>query len=146
MLCKVSHRSQFGSIAPVLQSRNSDFWSVGIQVYSNFSGPCGGSERPDLNLCEGGYLFLLYRQPGADSPPEPCDAKGTRCDVRILESRRTPGSLPHLRVHDLQLASYGRSGEGCFQYGVEHGFRTRPAPRASCRVGEVVESAVKETA
>ncbi len=132
-----SIRNQFSN--PV----NVKIGQFGIKFIRNFSRTMAvGSERPDLNLCEGGYLFLAATDNQAQILRQNhVTQRALGVDVELWNPDELREAFPHLRVHDLQLASYGRSGEGWFSNtGLMHGFRNKArALGASCRVGEVVD-------
>ena len=101
-----------------------------------------GSEQPCLDFCEGGYLFLattdnqvqILRQSHAMQ-------RALGVDVVLWTADELQEAFPHLRTKDLQLASYGRSGEGWFSNtGLMNGFRTKAGELgASYQVGDVVD-------
>lgn len=84
-------------------------------------------ERPDLNFHEGGYLFLAATNAQAQTLRENHEVqRSLGADVVLWTPDEISAAFPHLRVDDLQLASYGRSGEGWFSNtGLMNGFRMK---------------------
>ncbi|WP_167853523.1 NAD(P)/FAD-dependent oxidoreductase [Roseovarius aestuariivivens] len=83
--------------------------------------------RPDLAFQAGGYMFLAGDEAQAAILQDNHEVQ-TACgaDVVLLEPDEIAQSFPHLRVHDLTLASYGRRGEGWFDNtGLLQGFRNK---------------------
>jgi glycine/D-amino acid oxidase-like deaminating enzyme len=86
-----------------------------------------GDDRPDLAFQEGGYLFLASGAGQAQTLREN-HAVQRRCgaDVVLWDRDELAQAFPHLRVDDVALASYGRSGEGWFDNtGLMNGFRAK---------------------
>lgn len=84
-------------------------------------------DRPDLAFHEAGYLFLAG-SPGQAATLRENNAVQTAhgADVALLEPAELAATFPHLRVEDVALASYGRSGEGWFSNtGLMNGFRAK---------------------
>lgn len=84
-------------------------------------------DKPDLDFHSGGYLFLA-------STPEQVQvlkenhAVQISCgaDVVLWERDELANAFPHLNVADIELASYGRSGEGWFNNtGLMYGFKNK---------------------
>jgi len=71
--------------------------------------------RPELHFHESGYLFLAATNEQAAALRENHDVqRALGVDVELLLPSDLQAAFPHLRVNDLKLASYGRSGEGWF--------------------------------
>ncbi|WP_421702980.1 NAD(P)/FAD-dependent oxidoreductase [Aliiroseovarius sp.] len=101
-------------------------------------------EKPDLNFHEGGYLFLASTDEQVQILRENhVVQKSLGADVVLWEPEQIKAAFPHLRVDDLQLASYGQSGEGWFSNtGLMNGFRKKArAQGADYLVDEVVDIA-----
>lgn len=84
-----------------------------------------GDTRIDLNFHEGGYLFLAQSAEQEAILRENHEVQ-TSCgaDVVLWDREALAEAFPHLRVDDIRLASYGRSGEGWFDNtGLIRGFR-----------------------
>lgn len=84
-----------------------------------------GDDRPDLNFHPGGYLFLA-RTPEQVAILRDNHEVQRACgaDVVLWDRDELADAFPHLRVDDIELASYGRSGEGWFNNtGLMSGFR-----------------------
>lgn len=99
-------------------------------------------EEPDLNFHEGGYLFLASTPDQAQILRENHDVQiSLGADVVLWDPAQIKAAFPHLRVDDLQLASYGRSGEGWFSNtGLMNGFRRKArAQGADYLIDEVTE-------
>ncbi|TDK44548.1 NAD(P)/FAD-dependent oxidoreductase [Antarcticimicrobium luteum] len=84
-------------------------------------------DRPDLNFHPGGYLFLASSPEQAQILRENHEVqKSCGADVVLWSRDELAAAFPHLRVGDVSLASYGRSGEGWFNNtGLMQGFRAR---------------------
>lgn len=99
-------------------------------------------EKPDLGFHEGGYLFLASSDEQVQILRENHEVqKSLGADVVLWKPDQIKAAFPHLRVDDLQLASYGQSGEGWFSNtGLMNGFRKKArAQGADYLVDEVVE-------
>jgi len=86
-----------------------------------------GGTRPELNFQPGGYLFLA-RTPEQAQVLRENHAVQRACgaDVVLWDRDALADAFPHLRVDDIALASYGRSGEGWFDnMGMLQGFRAK---------------------
>lgn len=86
-----------------------------------------GDDRPDLGFHEGGYLFLARNKEQVQTLREN-HAVQIACgaDVVLWDRGELARAFPHLNVEDIELASYGRSGEGWFSNtGLMNGFRTK---------------------
>ncbi|MBI1218312.1 MAG: FAD-dependent oxidoreductase [Rhodobacteraceae bacterium] len=86
-----------------------------------------GDDRPDLNFHEGGYLFLANTAAQAQVLRENhAVQRACGADVVLWGPDELAQAFPHLRVADILLASYGRSGEGWFNNtGLMFGFRAK---------------------
>lgn len=86
-----------------------------------------GDDRPDLNLHPGGYLFLAATEAQARVLRENHEVqRACGADVVLWNREELARAFPHLRVDDILLASYGRSGEGWFNNtGLMYGFRAK---------------------
>ena len=99
-------------------------------------------EKPDLNFHEGGYLFLASTDEQVQILRENHEVqKSLGADVVLWDPDQIKAAFPHLRVNDLQLASYGQSGEGWFSNtGLMNGFRKKArAQGADYLIDEVVD-------
>lgn len=99
-------------------------------------------DRPELDFHEGGYLFLAATDEQVQILRENHDVqKSLGADVVLWDQSQIHASFPHLRVDDLQLASYGRSGEGWFSNTtMMNGFRKKARSLgADYLVDEVVD-------
>ncbi|MDK3018922.1 NAD(P)/FAD-dependent oxidoreductase [Pseudodonghicola flavimaris] len=100
----------------------------GLEVIRNFAEIMQvGDDRPDLNFHSGGYLYLAGTAEQAQVLRE-CHEVQRACgaDVVLWEKDELAAAFPHLRVEDIQLASYGLSGEGWFNNtGIMAGFRKK---------------------
>lgn len=86
-----------------------------------------GDDRPDLGFHEGGYLFLAREAEQVRTLREN-HAVQIACgaDVVLWNRKELVSAFPHLTVEDIELASYGRSGEGWFSNtGLMNGFRNK---------------------
>ena len=86
-----------------------------------------GDDRPDLNFHSGGYLFLAATEAQAQVLRENHEVqRACGADVVLWGPEELARAFPHLRVDDIQLASYGRSGEGWFNNtGLMQGFKAK---------------------
>lgn len=86
-----------------------------------------GEAPPDLNFHQGGYLFLA-NTPEQEQILRENHAVQRACgaDVVLWGPEELSRAFPHLRVDDIRLASYGRSGEGWFSNtGLMNGFKAK---------------------
>ncbi len=86
-----------------------------------------GDDRPDLGFHEGGYLFLARTAEQVRTLREN-HAVQRECgaDVVLWNRDELAEAFPHLRTDDIQLASYGQSGEGWFNNtGMMYGFKAK---------------------
>ncbi len=105
-------------------------------------------DKPDLGFQEGGYLFLASTEEQALTLRENHEVQTSLgADVVLWEPEQVKTAFPHLHVHDLILASYGRSGEGWFSNtGLMNGFRKKArAQNADYLTDEVVGISRKGT-
>ncbi|UJW86537.1 NAD(P)/FAD-dependent oxidoreductase [Devosia sp. SL43] len=86
-----------------------------------------GDDRPDLDFHEGGYLFLAREPEQVATLRENHEVQKTcGADVVLWNRNELADAFPHLNVDDIELASYGRSGEGWFNNtGLMHGFKAK---------------------
>jgi glycine/D-amino acid oxidase-like deaminating enzyme len=86
-----------------------------------------GEIPPDLNFHQGGYLFLAATDAQAQTLRENHEVQRTcGADVVLWDQEALHRAFPHLNVDDLQLASYGQSGEGWFSNtGLMNGFKAK---------------------
>ncbi|WP_127103960.1 NAD(P)/FAD-dependent oxidoreductase [Pararhodobacter zhoushanensis] len=86
-----------------------------------------GDDRPDLNFHESGYLFLASTDAQAQILRENhAVQRACGADTVLWSQAELADAFPHLRVEDIVLASYGRSGEGWFNNtGLMNGFRAK---------------------
>ena len=86
-----------------------------------------GEDRPDLNFHEAGYLFLANSEAQAQILRENhAVQRACGADTILWSQAQLAEAFPHLRVEDIVLASYGRSGEGWFNNtGLMNGFRAK---------------------
>lgn len=84
-------------------------------------------DRPDLNFHSGGYLFLANTEEQERTLRENHDVQiACGADVVLWDQENLARAFPHLRVDDIRLASYGRSGEGWFNNtGLMYGFKNK---------------------
>ncbi len=99
-------------------------------------------EKPDLGFREGGYLFLASTDEQVQILRENHEVqKSLGADVVLWNPDQIKAAFPHIRVDDLQLASYGQSGEGWFSNtGLMNGFRKKARQQgAEYLIDEVVD-------
>lgn len=99
-------------------------------------------DKPDLGFHEGGYLFLASTDEQVQILRENHEVqKSLGADVVLWDPDQIKTAFPHLRVDDLQLASYGQSGEGWFSNtGIMNGFRKKArAQGADYLIDEVID-------
>ncbi|MEZ5750975.1 MAG: FAD-binding oxidoreductase [Paracoccaceae bacterium] len=86
-----------------------------------------GDDRPDLRFHPGGYLYLAATPQQAEVLRQN-HAVQVACgaDVVLWSRDELAAAFPHLNADDIELASYGRSGEGWFDNtGMMNGFRAK---------------------
>lgn len=119
-LSSSSIRTQFSNAINVRISQ------YGSEVIRNFADMMtAGDDRPDLNFHAGGYLFLASTPEGIQTLRENHEVqRACGADVVLWTPDELADAFPHLRVDDILLASYGRSGEGWFDNtGLMQGFK-----------------------
>lgn len=135
-LSSSSIRNQFSN--PI----NVKIGKFGTEFIRNFAQTMQvGDDKPDLGFHEGGYLFLAQTEEQVTTLREnhvvqiACGA-----DVVLWNRDELAGAFPHLKTDDIELASYGRSGEGWFSNtGLMNGFRAKArALGADYMIDEVV--------
>lgn len=86
-----------------------------------------GEAPPDLNFHQGGYLFLAASDDQARTLRENHEVqRACGADVVLWDQEALHRAFPHLNVDDIQLASYGQSGEGWFSNtGLMNGFKAK---------------------
>lgn len=121
-LSSSSIRTQFSNAINVRISQ------YGSEVIRSFADAMAvGDDRPDLNFHPGGYLFLASTQEGVQTLRENHEVqRACGADVVLWTADELADAFPHLRVDDILLASYGRSGEGWFNNtGLMQGFKAK---------------------
>ncbi len=138
-LSSSSIRTQFSNPINVKISQ------YGSEVIRNFGEMMEvDGDKPDLNFHSGGYLFLANTPEQVQILKENHEAQiSCGADVVLWNRDELADAFPHLRVDDIELASYGRSGEGWFNNtGLMYGFRNKArAQGAEYVTDEVVEIA-----
>lgn len=86
-----------------------------------------GDDRPSLNFHPGGYLFLASTGAQAQILRENHQVqRDCGADVVLWTRDQLADAFPHLRVDNIELASYGQSEEGWFDNtGMMNGFRAK---------------------
>lgn len=99
-----------------------------------------GDDRPDLNFHPGGYLYLGRSAEQVAVLRESHEVqRSCGADVVLWERAELAQAFPHLRVEDIELASYGRSGEGWFNNtGMMQGFRAKARAQGAEYVSDEV--------
>lgn len=121
-LSSSSIRTQFSNPINVKISQ------YGSEVIRNFGEMMEvDGDKPDLNFHCGGYLFLASSPEQVQILTENHAAqKSCGADVVLWDRDELANAFPHLRVDDIQMASYGQSGEGWFNNtGLMYGFRNK---------------------
>ncbi|QDG93955.1 FAD-binding oxidoreductase (plasmid) [Rhizobium sp. NIBRBAC000502774] len=121
-LSSSSIRTQFSNPINVKISQ------YGSEVIRNFGDMMQiGDDKPDLGFHAGGYLFLASTPDQVQILRENHEAqKACGADVVLWNRDELAEAFPHLNVGDLELASYGRSGEGWFNNtGLMYGFKNK---------------------
>ncbi|WP_119254935.1 NAD(P)/FAD-dependent oxidoreductase [Shinella zoogloeoides] len=121
-LSSSSIRTQFSNPINVKISQ------YGSQVIRNFGEMMQvEGDRPDLGFHSGGYLFLANTPEQAQVLRENHEAQvSCGADVVLWNRDELANAFPHLNVADIELASYGRSGEGWFNNtGLMYGFKNK---------------------
>ena len=104
--------------------------------------------RPNLNFHSGGYLFLARTAQQAQVLKENhAVQRACGADVVLWDRDALSDAFPHLRVEDIALASYGRSGEGWFDNtGLMYGFRAKARAQGAEFVTDEVVAIAREGA
>ena len=121
-LSSSSIRTQFSNPINVRISQ------YGSEVIRNFGEMMQvGDDRPDLGFHSGGYLFLAGTAEQAQVLRENHEVQvSCGADVVLWNRDELANAFPHLNVADIELASYGRSGEGWFNNtGLMYGFKNK---------------------
>jgi glycine/D-amino acid oxidase-like deaminating enzyme len=107
-----------------------------------------GDDRPDLNFHPGGYLFLANTASQAQVLRENhAVQRACGADVVLWGAEDLARAFPHLRVDDILLASYGRTGEGWFNNtGLMWGFRNKARAQGAEYVTDEVVAIAREGA
>ncbi|MEO1330962.1 MAG: FAD-dependent oxidoreductase, partial [Pseudomonadota bacterium] len=140
-LSAASIRTQFSNPINVKISQ------YGGEVIRNFGELMAvGEDRPDLSFQPGGYLFLADTPEMAQILRENHAAqRSCGADVVLWERDELAAAFPHLRVGDVELASYGRSGEGWFDNtGLLQGFRAKARAQGATFVADEVVAMRRE--
>ncbi|KQV33696.1 MULTISPECIES: FAD-binding oxidoreductase [unclassified Rhizobium] len=121
-LSSSSIRTQFSNPINVRISQ------YGSEVIRNFGEMMQvGDDKPDLGFHSGGYLFLANTPEQVQVLKENHEAQvSCGADVVLWNRDELANAFPHLNVADIELASYGRSGEGWFNNtGLMYGFKNK---------------------
>lgn len=121
-LSAASIRTQFSNPVNVKISQ------YGLEVIQNFSDLMAvGDDRPSLNFHQGGYLYLARTPAQVATLRDSHDVqRACGADTVLWTRDEVAEAFPHLRVDDVELASYGQSGEGWFNNtGLMTGFRNK---------------------
>ncbi|GHE03128.1 FAD-dependent oxidoreductase [Defluviimonas sp. 20V17] len=107
-----------------------------------------GDDRPDLNFHPGGYLFLANTPSQAQVLRENHEVqRACGADVVLWAPEDLARAFPHLRVDDILLASYGRTGEGWFNNtGLMWGFRNKARAQGAEYVTDEVVAIARDGA
>lgn len=140
-LSSSSIRTQFSNPINVKISQ------YGSEVIRNFGTMMEvDGDRPDLNFRSGGYLFLA-NTPEQEQVLRENYAAQLSCgaDVVLWDRDQLADAFPHLRVDDIRLASYGRSGEGWFNNtGLMYGFRNKARAQGATFVTDEVTAITRD--
>lgn len=122
-LSAASIRMQFSNPINV---KISQFGSAFIQGFGAVM-QVAGEPKPDLNFHPGGYLFLANTAEQETTLRENhAVQRACGADTVLWGQEELSRAFPHLKVDDIRLASYGRSGEGWFSNtGLMNGFRAK---------------------
>ncbi|WP_166418329.1 NAD(P)/FAD-dependent oxidoreductase [Cochlodiniinecator piscidefendens] len=103
-------------------------------------------DKPDLGFHEGGYLFLAKTDEQVQILRENHEVqRSLGADVVLWGPDQIKTAFPHLNVEDLQLGSYGQSGEGWFSNtGIMNGFRKKARAQGADYVIDEVISIERE--
>jgi glycine/D-amino acid oxidase-like deaminating enzyme len=141
-LSSSSIRMQFSNPINV---KISQFGSAFIQDFARTM-QVAGEAPPDLNFHQGGYLFLA-NTPAQEQTLRENHAVQRACgaDVVLWGQEELARAFPHLRVDDIRLASYGRSGEGWFSNtGLMNGFKAKARAQGADYVTDEVVAIGRE--
>ncbi|MCW1933035.1 NAD(P)/FAD-dependent oxidoreductase [Pararhodobacter zhoushanensis] len=105
-----------------------------------------GDDRPDLNFHESGYLFLANTDAQAQILRENhAVQRACGADTVLWSQAELADAFPHLRVDDIVLASYGRSGEGWFNNtGLMNGFRAKARAQGADLIHDEVAAITRD--
>ena len=140
-LSSSSIRTQFSNAINVKISQ------YGSEVIRNFADLMQvGDDRPDLHFHSGGYLFLASTPEQVQTLRENHEVqRACGADVVLWSRDELVRAFPHLRVHDIELASYGRSGEGWFNNtGLMNGFKAKARAQGATFVHDEVVAIGRE--
>jgi len=86
-----------------------------------------GEPKPSLDFHEGGYLLLAGDKPQAQILSQNTQVQlDCGADIVLWEAGELKQAFPHLHGEGIELASYGRSGEGWFNNsGLMNGMRAK---------------------
>lgn len=121
-LSSSSIRTQFSNPINVKISQ------YGSEVIRNFGEMMQvGDDKPDLGFHSGGYLFLASTPEQVQILKENHDVQiSCGADVVLWNRDELANAFPHINVEGIELASYGRSGEGWFNNtGLMYGFKNK---------------------
>ncbi|MFD1329210.1 NAD(P)/FAD-dependent oxidoreductase [Mycoplana ramosa] len=121
-LSSSSIRTQFSNPINVKISQ------YGSEVIRNFGEMMQvDDDKPDLGFHSGGYLFLASTPEQVQVLKENHEVQvSCGADVVLWNRDELANAFPHLNVADIELASYGRSGEGWFNNtGLMYGFKNK---------------------
>lgn len=140
-LSSSSIRTQFSNPINV---RISQYGSEFIRNFPEIMAVDG--DRPDLNFHLGGYLFLAGSEEQETTLRENHEVqRACGADVVLWDQDELARAFPHLRVEDIRLASYGRSGEGWFNNtGLMHGFKAKARAQGADYVTDEVVAIGRE--
>lgn len=142
-LSAASIRTQFSNPINVKISQ------YGLDIIKNFPTLMEvDGDRPDLNFHGGGYLYLA-RTPEQAQTLRDNHAVQVACgaDVVLWSREDLARAFPHLRVEDIELASYGRSGEGWFNNtGLMTGFRNKARAQGAQVISDEVTAVLRDGA
>ncbi|MFT3688569.1 NAD(P)/FAD-dependent oxidoreductase [Paenirhodobacter sp.] len=115
-------RSQFSTPINVQISRFSHRFMMNFAETMQVDG-----QAPQLNFLPGGYLFLATIPDQAEILRQNHAVQIAHgADVVLWSADELAKAFPHLNVADIELASYGRSGEGWFDNtALMNGFRNK---------------------
>lgn len=115
-------RSQFSTPINVQISRFSHRFMMDFAETMQVDG-----QAPQLNFHPGGYLFLATNRDQATILRQNHTVQiANGADVVLWSADELADAFPHLNVADIELASYGRSGEGWFDNtALMNGFRNK---------------------